>query len=321
MAQETELPCVTRHCLLHAVDVLAPNGIHHVLPKSGSHKIERFCEELAQLTKARQRRKKGVSLPDPPLLQSIDIHKFYSGAISIPEFVMLVEQKIQQAMEGDVDLDGLQRLCWQYYETDKRSVITFPKWLSPECTYRLWLIFNTVHDHNLVTSIPRNTVNEVVKRLIELCGYTWNKSYQYTKQEEVDFPEYVEAITDYFDQLHLETSLTCEVIADLVDEVVNGVIKKGYLLKKGHKRKNWLKRWFILQRTILRYYESRNAAKLKVSQGFIQRGGGGGALGFPHSSKSSPPLFIIYKLSFFCILTSYLVANFQPFWSPRPQSM
>ena len=258
---DPELPGVTRHCLLHAVHVLNPSDTQRVLPKSGLHKIERFCKELSQLT---QLRRKAISLPDPLLLQTIDIHKFEEGAITAGNFTQLVEQQLLKVTNGDIDLDALHRLCWRYYEADKRSTISFPKWLSLECTYRLWLIFNTVHDYDLVTSISQSTVNEVVKRLIEVCGYTWNKAYQYTKQKEVEFSEYIEAITDYFDQLHLETSLTCEVIASLEDEVVNGVIKKGHLKKKGHKRRNWLKRWFVLQRTTLLYYETRDAVKLKV---------------------------------------------------------
>ena len=48
------------------------------------------------------------------------------------------------------------------------------------------------------------------------------------------------------------------------DEIVDGVIKKGYLTKKGHKRRNWRRRWFILQRTIMRYFESREKLVLKV---------------------------------------------------------
>ena len=264
-----ELPCVTRHCLLHAVRVLNPSETHLTLPRVGLQNIERFCGELSQLT---QLGRKGISLPDPLLLQTIHIHKFAEGAITAEDFTKLVEQQLLKVTVGRVplDLDALQRLCWSYYKADKRSVITFPKWLSPECTYRLWLIFNTVTDSDLVTSVSQNTVNEVVKRLIELCGYTWNSAYQYTKQKEVKFPECIEAITDYFDQLHLDTSLTCEVIASLEDEVVNGVIKKGHLKKKGHKRKNWLKRWFILQKTTLRYYETRESSKPKV---YIHQGG------------------------------------------------
>ena len=51
---------------------------------------------------------------------------------------------------------------------------------------------------------------------------------------------------------------------DMVDEIVHGVLKKGYLTKKGHKRRNWNKRWFVLQRTIMKYFVSRENMELKV---------------------------------------------------------
>jgi len=50
----------------------------------------------------------------------------------------------------------------------------------------------------------------------------------------------------------------------MVDEIVHGVLKKGFLTKKGHKRRNYKKRWFVLQRTIIRYYENRENMVLKV---------------------------------------------------------
>ncbi len=50
-----------------------------------------------------------------------------------------------------------------------------------------------------------------------------------------------------------------------MDEIVNGVLKTGRLTKKGHMRKNWKNRWFVLQRTVLRYYTSRDTMALKVS--------------------------------------------------------
>ena len=59
--------------------------------------------------------------------------------------------------------------------------------------------------------------------------------------------------------------LTLQVIGDMVDEIVHGVLKTGKLTKKGHKRKNWKTRWFVLQRTVLRYYQSRDNMVLKVS--------------------------------------------------------
>jgi hypothetical protein len=51
----------------------------------------------------------------------------------------------------------------------------------------------------------------------------------------------------------------------MLDEIVHGVLKKGYLTKKGHKRKNMRKRWFVLQRNIMKYFDSREGMSLKVS--------------------------------------------------------
>ena len=35
-------------------------------------------------------------------------------------------------------------------------------------------------------------------------------------------------------------------------------VLKGYMTKKGHKRKNWTERWFVLQPTSLSYYISED---------------------------------------------------------------
>ena len=34
------------------------------------------------------------------------------------------------------------RLCWKYNQMEKRKAVEHLKWLSPECTYRLFLIYN-----------------------------------------------------------------------------------------------------------------------------------------------------------------------------------
>ena len=70
--------------------------------------------------------------------------------------------------------------------------------------------------------------------------------------------------------------LLLQVIGDMVDEIVHGILKKGFLQKKGHKRKNWKRRWFVLHRTIIKYFETRDNLKQKVSGGTDKRGNGGG---------------------------------------------
>ena len=57
---------------------------------------------------------------------------------------------------------------------------------------------------------------------------------------------------------------TGEMILDFVDELVNGVLKKGYLVKQGHVRHNWKKRYFILKENVMSYYKSRETMEFKV---------------------------------------------------------
>lgn len=53
-------------------------------------------------------------------------------------------------------------------------------------------------------------------------------------------------------------------VGDLMDLLVNGVLKKGYLTKKGHLRKNWKRRFFVLKTDSLHYYRDREQTDKKV---------------------------------------------------------
>ena len=62
-----------------------------------------------------------------------------------------------------------------------------------------------------------------------------------------------------------------QVIHDLKDEIVDAVLKKSYITKKGHKLRTWKRRWFVLKKTIMRYYESKEKLVLKVANDCIVR--------------------------------------------------
>lgn len=256
MAEPREFSNLTRHAIFHAVSEIAPQSFHAILPASGSHKIERFCHDLSELFRR--------TILENPLLTSEDVHRFYEGATSVDDFTMLIEKRTLMVTEGTLEEEPIHRLCWTFYEAERKGDVTYPKWLSQESTFGLWLIFNCVLDKELTTRLPQVTVNEVLQKMLELCGYTWDESYGYSKEEPLGFPDFLDVVTDLFDDLKLEMSLTSEVIADLVDEIVHDVLRKGYLTKKGHVRKNYKRRWFVLQRTTLRYYHSREKMRLKV---------------------------------------------------------
>ena len=151
-------------------------------------------------------------IPEDPLVNTLEVNQFYEGALSVNDFSLLIERRlVEESNHGDFDADALHRACWSVYHLEKRSEISFPRWFSDECMYRLWLIFNAVLEPKPDTMMPMKSVNEILKRLVELCGYTWNPNYEYTEKEMLDYPQYLEAITKYFERFELDTSLTCEV--------------------------------------------------------------------------------------------------------------
>ena len=107
-------------------------------------------------------------------------------------------------------------------------------------------------------------MNEILQRLFALGGYTWNQSFTYTDKTTLDFPAFLEVLTNYFSVLSLEVSLVAEVVCDLKDEIVDGVLRKGYLEKKGGRVPSWKRRWFVLKRDSLVYYDSRDKLIEKV---------------------------------------------------------
>ena len=102
--------------------------------------------------------------------------------------------------------------------------------------------------------------------MVSISQYTWNPSLEYKAEGSnyVNFPEFVTVVTDYFCSLHLTTDFTCELIFELYELMIRGVLKMGFLEKKGHVRKNWTRRYFVLKMTTLRYYVDKAQTKLKV---------------------------------------------------------
>ncbi len=210
---ELQLTSITRHCLLHTIEVIRPHiNLSIVLPQSGSHKIDSFCGELQEAILTKHPKKRSTqSLPEDPLVPSIEIHRLCEGAIGSLDFTLIIEKNFLATSKGNINLDAFHRCCWKYYEMERKSEISYPKWFSRECTYRLWLIYNCVLEPDLNTTLSMKTTNEVLKRIVEYCGYTWNPTYAYATATQMSFPEYLAAITTYFEQFKLEMSLTCEV--------------------------------------------------------------------------------------------------------------
>jgi hypothetical protein len=238
-------------------------------------KVDEFLKEIVQLLTAFSGPKR-KSAEQSDLVSQTDLDRFYSG-IHTPWFLTTwicnaVEgwpQKIgvdpQKEPDKKIDVDKVQRICWKYYLNEKKAVVTKEDWLSPECTYRLFLLYNKLLLRDDTTDLEVGQVNAFLMKMVNISEYSWSPRLEYKAEgsEFVNFPEFVTVVTEYFSDLHLNTDFTCELIAELYDSMVLGIIKKGFLVKRGHFRKTWNRRYFVLRLTSLRYYEDKDQTKLK----------------------------------------------------------
>ena len=180
---ELQLCSLSRHVLYHATQALLPDhSTHSVLPHSGSRKINNFCADLPKVATFKGPRKRSATtesvLGNSQLVPSIEIHKFLERVTSVADFTLLLERKLLDLSRGEVDAEKLHEICWSAYEAEMKPQISIPQWFSVTCTYRLWLVFCCVQEQVLGNKLSAVTANEVIKRLVELCGYTWNESYR-----------------------------------------------------------------------------------------------------------------------------------------------
>lgn len=115
-------------------------------------------------------------------------------------------------------------------------------------------------------ALDSDILNEILMQVVKKAGFTWDESFEFNDPSvTIDFPIFVQVLTECFDALHIDISVVAEIVSDIKGEIVDGVLRKGYMYKRGHNVHNWKRRFFILTRNSLTYYTSREKMEVKVS--------------------------------------------------------
>jgi len=107
-------------------------------------------------------------------------------------------------------------------------------------------------------------MNQLLERLVLPLKDTDNLFVKNSPVATFDFIKYLAEVINCLGNSHLSDSKIAGLIMELYDEKMNGIFKKGNLVKKGGRRKNWKKRWFVLKNGALIYYESKESVVMKV---------------------------------------------------------
>lgn len=111
-------------------------------------------------------------------------------------------------------------------------------------------------------------MNQLLERLVSPLKDSDQLFVKNSAVATFDFMKYISEVINCLGNTHLSDNKIANLINALYDEKMNGIYKKGNLVKKGGRRKNWKKRWFVLKSGALIYYESKENLVMKVRNKF-----------------------------------------------------
>ncbi|MFT7814508.1 switch-associated protein 70-like isoform X1 [Arapaima gigas] len=109
-----------------------------------------------------------------------------------------------------------------------------------------------------------------LRKLTEAMGSNWiqekfdaYKGQLVKKQNCLNAWELIELVGMGYFSKGLDRQTVSMGINEVFQELILDVIKQGYMMKKGHKRKNWTERWFVLRPNVISYYLSEDLREKK----------------------------------------------------------
>ena len=221
---ELSLTNLSRSCILHALDVLVDDD-----KPSSLDRIKKFCKELLLLVqrtstqKAKQRTgslKQGtLDVETEPAIDPEVIKRFLKRELRAKQFQEVLERELLQHTDGDFDHNAMFSLCWKVYRERQHpegKAEVFSKQHPPEeddCMCCLWLVFNAmISPEEKAMVMPVKCLDVIMTRLFELCGHECSSDELIsTAYEDLDYPSYLNAITNYCERFSLTSRLTREV--------------------------------------------------------------------------------------------------------------
>ncbi|XP_051987167.1 switch-associated protein 70-like isoform X2 [Xyrauchen texanus] len=190
------------------------------------------------------------------------------GPVSTQGYMPYLNTFILNKIEPNFDFTELNKMCWTLcapkHISDKHLLI------SGVDAFKVWCIFNFLSEDKYPLHIVTEEIEYFLRKLLAAMSYSWNegrfedyKRQLILKKHNLSVWELIELIGMGHFTKGINPQILSMGINEVYQELVQNIIKQGYMIKKGHKRKNWTERWFELHLTYMSYYVSEDLTEQK----------------------------------------------------------
>ncbi|GCC22936.1 hypothetical protein chiPu_0001327 [Chiloscyllium punctatum] len=193
--------------------------------------------------------------------------------LQVPHNPVALENHFKDDDEGPVSNQGYMPYLNRFI-LDKFYIFDFKcmfmsliiKSASSALTSDDWVNLNCYANVTVLTA----QIEYLLRKLTEAMGVNWQqeqfedyRAHLGAKRCGLSAWEFIELIGSGLFSKGMNRQTLSMAINEVYCELILDVLKQGYLWKKGHKRKNWNERWFLLKPDIISYYVGEDLKEKK----------------------------------------------------------
>uniref|UniRef100_A0AAQ4PEL9 Switch-associated protein 70 n=1 Tax=Gasterosteus aculeatus aculeatus TaxID=481459 RepID=A0AAQ4PEL9_GASAC len=183
-----------------------------------------------------------MKIPHDPVALEEHFKDDDEGPVSNQGYMPYLNRFILDKVTGNFDLQDFNKMCWtlSFRKNLDQSLLL----ISNDDAFKIWCIFNFLSED----TYPLTVVTE---------------ENEYFLQQSLSAWQLIGLVGSGHFSKGMERQTLSMGVNEVYQELIMDVLKQGYMMKKGHKRKNWTERWFMLKPNSISYYVGEDLAEKK----------------------------------------------------------
>ncbi|KAL4613507.1 switch-associated protein 70 [Arapaima gigas] len=210
-----------------------------------------------------------LRIPHDPVALEEHFKDDDEGPVSNQGYMPYLNKFILDKVPDEFDRMDFNRMCWTLCA--RKNLSRNNLLISDDDAFKIWCIFNFLSEDKYPLVIVTEEVEYFLRKLTEAMGGSWIEEnfedyrVQMSREQLQYFSawELIELVGRGQFIKGMDHQMLSMGINEIFQELIMDVLKQGYMMKKGHKRKNWTERWFLLRPNSISYYVSEDLAEKK----------------------------------------------------------
>ncbi|KAK5901764.1 hypothetical protein CesoFtcFv8_007092 [Champsocephalus esox] len=209
-----------------------------------------------------------LNIPHDPVALEEHFKDDDEGPVSTQGYMPYLNKFILDKATGNFDHQDFNRMCWLL--CSRKNLDRSQLLISNDDAFKVWCIFNFLSEDRYPLIIATEEIEYFLRKLTEAMGGSWveerfedYKLQLSVRQQSLNAWELILLVGSGQFIRGMDRQTLSMGIAEVYQELIMDVLKQGYMMKKGHKRKNWTERWFMLKLNSISYFVGEDLAEKK----------------------------------------------------------